>query len=114
MRQNIRQLRRPANAAGRRVRANWPAAVKAGDTRAACRVIDISADGARVTASDGLNLETSVWLVMDHVPPVKGVVVWRDKNCIGVRFRDQQDWVQDDFKNRFDPAGWLPSEQSPQ
>jgi hypothetical protein len=111
MRHNVRQLRRPADAYGRRVRANWPAAVKAGDTRSACRVIDISADGARVTASGELNLEASVWLVMDHAPPVKGVVVWRDKNCIGVRFRDQQDWVQDDFKNRFDPAGWLPTEQ---
>jgi hypothetical protein len=110
--QNIRPLRRPATVSGRRARANLPMALKAGSERVAGRVVDISPHGARLSVAMGLNLESPVWIVMEHVPPIKGVIVWQGREFAGVKFRDQQDWVQEDFKSRFDPTNWLSRGQS--
>jgi hypothetical protein len=87
-------------------------ALKAGAERVPGRVVDISPQGAKVSVPMGLNLEANIWLVMENVPPIKGVVVWRNKEFAGVKFRDQQDWVEKDFRNRFDPASWLSAGQS--
>jgi hypothetical protein len=114
MTQNIRPLRRPASICGRRARANLPMALKAGAERVSGRVVDISPQGAKVSVPMGLNIEANIWLVMENVPPIKGVVVWRNKEFTGVKFRDQQDWVGEDFKNRFDPTSWLSRGQTVQ
>ncbi|HWY62457.1 MAG TPA: PilZ domain-containing protein [Rhizomicrobium sp.] len=113
MTHNIRRLRRPATVSGRRARANFPMALKAGPERVTGRVVDISPQGARVSVPMGLNLESNVWIVMEHVPPIKGVIVWRGREFTGVKFRDQQDWVQEDFRSRFDPTNWLTRGQNP-
>lgn len=107
MTHNIRLLRGSAAVSGRRARANFPIALKAGSERVSGRVVDISPQGARVSVPMGLSLGSNVWIVMEHVPPIKGVVVWHGGEFTGVKFRDQQDWVQEDFRSRFDPTNWL-------
>jgi hypothetical protein len=108
---NIRRIRPPAHhlgSAGRRMRANLPAELRAGSMRFACQVIDISVGGARLkmTALPPPDLATA-WLILDPFGPIEAETVWRDRDCVGVRFLQERREIAELQAQRFDPAAWL-------
>src|SRR5471032_3446474 len=100
---NVRTLRRAPQTVGRRLRANWSANLRAEEIQAPCRVIDISVDGAGLSAPTGFSANNDVWLILEHASPIRGLIVWRNRGRIGLRFCDRQGWVQDEASKRFDP-----------
>jgi len=104
---NVRMLRRPSQVVGRRLRTNWSANLEADEIRTPCRVIDISAEGASLSAPAEFGPDGDACLILEHTSPIRGSIVWREKDRIGFRFCDRQDWVQDDASKRFDPTAWL-------
>jgi hypothetical protein len=107
---NVRRLRRPvtANAAGRRLRANWPAELKVGGGRAACTVVDVSEAGANLRISH-VPEQALVWLLIENVPPISAAVAWRGDGRAGLVFVEEQRWVGDLYRQRFNPAAWIES-----
>jgi hypothetical protein len=103
----VRILRRPVPISGRRFKASWPAGLATDRAKAPCRVIDISSHGAGISTVAELALDTEMELILDNAPPIRGTIVWRQNNCLGIRFANQQPWVQTECAKRFDPAAWL-------
>ena len=107
---NVRTLRRPAGStpgAGRRYRANWPAELRGGGTRVSCTVVEISTGGASVKIGRVPTGPAQLWLVIDKIPPIPAVIAWRVKDRAGLRFVEEQSWVSDSYRQRFDPAAWI-------
>ena len=106
---NVRTLRRPANASsgGQRMRTNWPARIKVGANRTMCTVMDMSNNGACLSFEDALEQDAALWLVIDRFPPISATVAWRKRDRVGLRFREEQEWVQHAHKKRFDATAWL-------
>lgn len=107
---NIRTLRRPANvgsSAGRRLRANWPAKIKAGPTRSPCTLIDVSSTGACIALDRAVEEDVPFWLTIEKMAPISATIVWRKGCHVGLRFLDEQQWISETYKQRFDPAAWL-------
>ena len=108
---NVRTLRRPNGSpasAARRLRANWPAESRSKGKRIPCMVMDISSDGACLSFDRGADQQSSMWLIIDKMP-ISAEIVWRKKNQVGVRFEEEQQWILDACKKRFDPTAWLQS-----
>lgn len=106
MTSNIRPLRRPATGSGRRQKVDWPVNCGSGRQTAPCRVVDISADGARISGAVPSN-DNGIVLFFEHASPVRATIAWRSQDRMGVRFREQQAWIHDDCAKRFDAAAWL-------
>jgi hypothetical protein len=108
---NVRRLRGiagPAGGPGRRLRANWPAELRAeGGLRIKCIIIDLSGAGARVRLEDELGDVRHVRLVIGTLPPIAATLAWRTLAEVGLRFAAEQGWVLDLCAQRFDPAAWL-------
>jgi len=106
---NVRTLRRPAHASSGagRVRTNWPARIKVGTNRTTCTVMDMSNAGACLAFEDALEQDATLWLVIDRFPPISATVAWRKRDRVGLRFREEQEWVQHAYKKRFDATAWL-------
>ena len=106
---NVRRLRRPAtaNAALRRLRANWPAELRVKGSRIPCSIIDISSSGASLRIEYVPDGDVPVWLVVDKRPPIAAETAWRKRQQLGIRFLEQQDWVRELTGRRFDPAAWI-------
>jgi PilZ domain-containing protein len=105
---NVRQLRRPASISeGRRKRANMPARIKVGPNRATVTVTDVSASGACLAFDGPLSADVEIWLVIDRFPPISATTAWRRSNRVGLRFHQDQDWVGQVHKDRFDASAWL-------
>jgi hypothetical protein len=107
---NVRTLRRPAGSgpsAARRFRANWPAELRGGGVRVPCTVIDISAGGASVRIARVPSGGAQLWLIIDKVAPIAATLAWREKERAGVRFLQEQQWVAESYRQRFDPSAWL-------
>jgi hypothetical protein len=107
MTSNVRVLRRPASAADRRVKVDWPAKCGAAGRMESCRILDISPDGARIVGPVNPAGDNGVLLFFEHASPVRATIAWRNKDRVGLRFREQQAWVQDNCARRFDAAAWL-------
>ena len=106
---NVRTLRRPSgssDSAIRRLRANWPAESRSQGKRIPCMVTDISSEGACLSFDRGTDQESTMWLIIDKMP-ISAEIVWRKKNEVGVRFEEEQEWILDACKKRFDPTAWL-------
>jgi hypothetical protein len=103
---NVRMLRRPT-AASRRRKVDWPARCGSTENPASCRILDISQDGARVSGLAKPSRDNSVLLFFEHGSPVSATIVWRDKDRAGLRFHQQQVWIQDNNERRFDAAAWM-------
>ena len=105
---NIRPLRRPASViGGQRRPANMPARIKIGSTRTTCTVKDVSSSGACLTLDDVMAEDVSIWLIIGNLPPIQATAAWRKSNRIGLRFHQDQQWLEQDHKDRFDPTAWL-------
>jgi PilZ domain len=107
---NVRPLRRPAGAQGgegRRLRANWPAELRADGRRVACTVLDISSAGASVRLEGALGASDLARLVIGVRAPIAAEVVWRKSGRVGLRFLKMQRWIADLRARRFDPAAWI-------
>jgi len=111
MSDNIRPLRRPEGRPGeasRRLRANWPAELRAeGGLRIKCTVIDLSSAGARIRFEGAPGDIGEARLVIDRLPPIAAALAWRRRDQAGLRFATEQAWVLDLVAERFDPAAWL-------
>ena len=106
----VRTLRRPAGvatSAGRRFRANWPAAMRGAGVRVACTVIDISSVGACLRLDEAPPGTDTLHLIIGSVPPIPATLAWRRNAFLGVRFVREQSWVLESYSKRFDPAAWL-------
>ena len=107
---NVRTLRRPAGgapSAGRRFRANWPAELRGAGARLVCTVVDISSVGACLRLHDEVPNTARLRLIIGNVPPISVDQVWRKGTLLGLRFMDEQHWVLESYRKRFDPAAWL-------
>jgi hypothetical protein len=104
----VRQLRRPSVGPSgvRRLRANWPASLKSGPRRTSCRLIDISRDGAGITAMGPLDADRPVWLIVNRMP-LMGTIAWRKGDRVGVHFYEPQHWIEEICSQRFDPTAWV-------
>lgn len=108
---NVRPLRRSATSAGgKRLRANVPARIKAGSARLSCTVTDLSGAGACLTLEGTMSSDVAIWLVIDNLPPIQATPVWRKRNRMGLKFSDDQQWVERANRDRFDPTAWLKPE----
>jgi hypothetical protein len=104
---NVRKLRRPAGSgpsADRRFLADWPAELRAGATKLACTVIDVSSAGACLRIDHVLPRTQDLFLVVADVPPVPVAVAWREKNRLGLRFLEEQKWVLESDPAFHEPA----------
>jgi hypothetical protein len=70
-------------------------------------VIDISSAGACLRLDDPSLNVTKLRLVIESVAPIPVVLAWRKSAHIGVRFLNEQHWVLESYRKRFDPAAWL-------
>ena len=107
---NVRTLRRPAGSAasaGRRFRANWPAELRGAGIRVPCTVIDISSVGACLRLEEAVPQNGAFRLVIANVAPIAVTAAWRKNMLLGVRFADEQSWVSENQRKRFDPAAWI-------
>ncbi len=107
---NVRTLRRPAGSspgAARRFRANWPAELRGGGVRIPCTVVEISSGGASVKIAGIPSGAAQLWLVIDKVAPIAAAVAWRERGRAGLRFIEEQAWVAESYRQRFDPAAWM-------
>jgi hypothetical protein len=112
LRDNVRTLRRPeSEGPARRLRANWPAEIRAGGARIACTVLDVSSGGAHVRVEQSPPASDRIWLLVENVGPVAAELAWQRKDRIGLRFLKDQEWVSRICKKRFDPAAWLTPER---
>jgi hypothetical protein len=106
---NVRKLRRcgtgPANS--RRLRANWPAELRTSGAKAHCTVMDVSSDGANLIVESPLSADAPLWLIVENVGPIAAAVAWQEKNRVGLCFLEEQEWVFQVCKKRFDPTAWL-------
>jgi hypothetical protein len=107
---NVRALRRPAGSAasaGRRFRANWPGELRAAGVRIPCTVIDISSVGACLRLEEAPPKNETLRLIIANVPPIAVTAAWRSNALLGVHFADEQLWVVESQRKRFDPTAWI-------
>jgi hypothetical protein len=71
-----------------------------------CTVVDVSGAGANLCVSN-LPEQALVWLVIDNVPPIAASIAWRQKGHAGLAFAEEQNWVLDLSRQRFNPAAWI-------
>jgi hypothetical protein len=111
-RDNVRPLRRAAgtHSSGRRLRANWPAELRAGDTRLPCTVMDVSSAGACIRINRLPDDKAALRLIVSQMGPIRATIAWRKGGRAGVRFQEDQEWILEAHKKRFDPAAWLRTE----
>ena len=72
-------------------------------------VMDVSSDGANLIVESPLSGDAPLWLIVKNVGPIAAQIAWRDKGRVGLCFLEEQDWVLQVSKQRFDPAAWLKS-----
>jgi hypothetical protein len=106
MNANVRTLR-SSSISSRRQKVDWPARCGSPEVAAPCRILDISKDGARVSGMTKPSRDNSVLLYFENASPVSATIVWRDRDRVGLRFHQQQVWIQDNNERRFDAAAWL-------
>lgn len=106
---NVRKLRRSgtSSSTGRRLRANWPAELRTNGEKMPCLVMDVSSDGANLIVESPLSGNAPLWLIVENVGPIAAQVAWRERSRVGLCFLEEQDWVLQVSKQRFDPAAWL-------
>jgi hypothetical protein len=78
-----------------------------------CHLIDISAAGACLSGHISVSVEKDLFLTSDHFSPIRATVAWRSIDRVGLRFREQQAWVNDKWSERFDAAAWLNKPAAP-
>jgi hypothetical protein len=108
---NVRKLRRSGTgpSTGRRLRANWPAELRNNGTTTNCIVVDVSSDGANLLVESPPSGDAPLWLIVENVGPIAAVLAWQEEGRIGLHFLEEQEWVFQVCKQRFDPAAWLKS-----
>ena len=106
---NVRKLRRSGTgpSTGRRLRANWPAELRTNGEKTACTVADVSNDGANLLVESPISGDAPLWLIVENVGPIAAVLAWQENGRAGLRFLEEQEWVLQVSKQRFDPAAWL-------
>ncbi len=107
---NVRALRRPAGSgpsAARRYRANWPAELRGGGARISCTVVEISSGGASVKIAGAPPEAAQLWLVIDKIAPIGAALAWRKRDHAGLTFVQEQSWVAESYRQRFDPSAWI-------
>jgi hypothetical protein len=91
------------------MRTNWPARIKVGLDRSTCTVIDLSSAGACIALEDFVREDASFWLTIGEMAPISATIVWRKGRHVGLRFLNEQQWVSETYKQRFDPSAWVNS-----
>ena len=107
---NVRTLRRPAGgapSAGRRFRANWPAELRGAGISVTCTVVDISSAGACLRIDQAPPTSGTLRLIIGGVPPIAATGAWRKNALFGVHFLNEQSWVLDACRKKFDPTAWI-------
>ncbi len=110
MSDNIRPLRRPEGGASRRLRANWPAELRAeGGQRIKCIIIDLSSAGARVRLEGDPGDIRNPRLVIETLPPIAAALAWRRRDQVGAALRRRAGLGARPLRGSgFDPGGaWL-------
>lgn len=64
----------------------WPARLRTSSGSFECRVLNLSYRGAKVQLAQMLREREPVTLIMEPLGEFSGVVSWRAKDCIGLRF----------------------------
>ena len=72
----------------------------------------MSGAGACLSSTDRLDHGDPLWLVIDRFPPISATVAWRNRDRVGLRFREDQDWFARVHKQRFDATAWLENESA--
>jgi hypothetical protein len=108
---NVRKLRRSGTgpSASRRLRANWPAELRTSGAKTHCTVVDVSTDGANLLVESPLSADVPLWLIVENVGPIAAAVAWQEQGRAGLCFLEEQEWVHQVSKQRFDPTAWLKS-----
>ena len=106
---SVRKLRRSGTgpSTGRRLRANWPAELRSNGAKTNCTVVDVSGDGANLLVESPIPGDAPLWLIVENVGPIAAVLAWQTKERAGLHFLEEQEWVFQVCKQRFDPAAWL-------
>ena len=106
---NVRKLRRSGTgpSTGRRLRASWPAELRSNGAKTNCTVADVSSDGAHLLVESPISGDGPLWLIVENVGPIAAVLAWQEKGRAGLHFLEEQEWVFEVCKQRFDPAAWL-------
>ena len=107
MTSNIRPLRRPATGHGRRQKVDWSVKCGSAQQTEPCRILDISPDGARLSGAVTPSNDNSVMIFFENASPVRATIAWRSQDRVGLRFGEQQAWIQDNCAKRFDATAWL-------
>lgn len=106
----VRHLRRPADASlffGRRLRANWLAQIECAGKTVECIVLEVSSNGAKLQTTHSLKGLAELSLVLEGRDAISATIMWQRKDQIGLLFHEDQKWVLELFKQRFDPAAWV-------
>jgi hypothetical protein len=75
-------------------------------------VVEISSGGASVKAAGIPSGATQLWLVIEQIAPVQAALAWRERGLIGLRFSEEQAWVAESYRRRFDASAWVRDEGS--
>jgi hypothetical protein len=70
-------------------------------------VMDVSSDGANLLVESPLSGDAPLWLIVENVGPIAAQVAWQEKSRVGLCFLEEQDWVLQVSKQRFDSTAWL-------
>jgi hypothetical protein len=70
-------------------------------------VIEISSGGASVKAAGIPTGANQLWLVIEQIAPVQAALAWRERGLVGLRFTEEQPWVAESYRRRFDASAWV-------
>jgi len=71
--------------------------------------MDVSSDGANLIVEGPLSGDAPLWLIVENVGPIAAQMVWQEESRVGLCFLEEQEWVLQVSKQRFDPTAWLES-----
>ena len=70
----------------RRASVHWPATLGCRDASAACVIVNLSANGAKVMVEDPPAGQSRVTLSSDRFGTLAGDIIWRSPRALGIRF----------------------------
>ncbi len=72
-------------------------------------VMDVSSDGANLLVESPPSADAPLWLIVENVGPIAAQLAWQKESRVGLSFLEEQEWVLQVSKQRFDPTAWLKS-----
>ncbi len=76
-----------------RIQVLWNGSLHAGERSSACRIVDVSLDGAKAQVTNPSDIPSPVTLKIDRFGEFHCEIAWREGDCLGLRFLGDRETV---------------------